>query len=594
VATSFSNRAIAHFHVGASFVACPLGSSTGTSSREADGKCQAASINSFREATVLTSTSSSAASAEDTSATDSPNAGKFTDKLKKLVNNVKAAPFALSVAALYIGYKIGTKTTAASLSSATATSTTQSAAAATVKSTARQYPIIALILLVVAVRDVWSLIPHWAKKNIPIVGRRSKVPMDDADPDDLTSFTSISLKLRSLFQRGKDKLSAGGEDDAIESPGLVFLALIRLMSQLKNQLAERRDRTYMEAGREIENPRDVLEGMDEAFEFADWAYNEFEEGQSLKKNLSEKGYTLLRHEQTALPGHVAHYVAVSPDKKEALIGIKGTSTLEDFMTDSCGNAVKYRFEDGPFVEGGRREINCHEGILLSSKRLADDLTVFVDQVLLPLGYKIRVVGHSLGAGVGVIFGMILRSRIEALRRDEGVKLKVLAFASPPILDIEASRSCKSFVTTFINNSDIIPRASLTNLVLLMEFMKSVSKRLDEDGLSPTNIRSTAKFLKMLANDKHAEKLMSVDEIMDGVAGALSKVEIDDPEHLYVGGRVIHMYDQWTKEGYGNKSDYEDVGDDFEESKKVPTAEKLYESDSTATPLRLIEIDDRMM
>jgi hypothetical protein len=136
--------------------------------------------------------------------------------------------------------------------------------------------------------------------------------------------------------------------------------------------------------------------------------------------------------------------------------------------------VRHEFEGGPFIEGGRNEISCHEGVLLSSKRLADDLRTFIEYMILPTGYKVLVTGHSLGAGVAVIFSMIMKSRIQALKEDQGDKLKVLAFASPPILDYEASMNCKSFVTTYVNNADIVPRASLSNLVLLLEFMKVVN------------------------------------------------------------------------------------------------------------------------
>ena len=203
--------------------------------------------------------------------------------------------------------------------------------------------------------------------------------------------------------------------------------------------------------------------------------------------------------------------------------------------------------------------------------------------------------HSLGAGVAVIFSMILRSRIAALRKDEGDKLKVLAFASPPVVDYKASLNCKSFVTTYVNNADIIPRASLSNLVLLLEFMKVVNSRLAEEGLSPKGFQSIAAFLKMLSSSKKdGDMIMSADEIREAVDNAFDIVDLEDPDHLYVAGRVIHMYDLWTKENYGDKSDYEDVGDDFDVSKKVPTAERVYESDGASKALRLIEIDDRMM
>jgi Lipase (class 3) len=202
--------------------------------------------------------------------------------------------------------------------------------------------------------------------------------------------------------------------------------------------------------------------------------------------------------------------------------------------------------------------------------------------------------HFAGAGTAVIFSMILRSRIEKLRKDGADRLRVLAFASPPILDYEASKNCQSFVTTFINNSDIIPRSSISNLVVLLHVMKTVNRRLDEQGLSPRDMKSTATFLKWLMKGKHEEMIFKPEEIKETLDEALDKAKLDDPDHLFVGGRVVHMFDEWTKKDYGNKSDYEDAGDEIDESKKVPTAEKVYVADGAAKMLRIIEIDDRMM
>jgi hypothetical protein len=194
----------------------------------------------------------------------------------------------------------------------------------------------------------------------------------------------------------------------------------------------------------------------------------------------------------------------------------------------------------------------------------------------------------------VIFSMILRSRIEELRKDLGHKLKVLVFASPPILDYQASRNCASFVTTYINNADMVPRCSLSNLVLLMAFMKPVSKRLNEENLNPKDFSSLAAFAKMLSRDKHADMLLKPLEIRAAIEGPLNQFVIDDPDHLYVAGRVVHMYDEWSKESYSDRSHYENVGKNFDESKKVPTAERIYKADGTARALRVIDIDDRMM
>ena len=123
---------------------------------------------------------------------------------------------------------------------------------------------------------------------------------------------------------------------------------------------------------------------------------------------------------------------------------------------------------------------------------------------------------------------------------------------------------------------------------------TVNRRLDEEGLSPRDIKSTAAFAKWLAKGKHGETLLKTREIRETMDRALSSVEIDNPDHLYVPGRVVHMFDEWSKEGYGDRSDYERVKDGFDENKKVPTAEKGYVAGGTAKALRVIELDNRML
>lgn len=47
------------------------------------------------------------------------------------------------------------------------------------------------------------------------------------------------------------------------------------------------------------------------------------------------------------PGRVGYFVAVSRAKRTLLIGMKGTSTLEELLTDCCGRAVRVDLENDP-------------------------------------------------------------------------------------------------------------------------------------------------------------------------------------------------------------------------------------------------------
>jgi len=169
-----------------------------------------------------------------------------------------------------------------------------------------------------------------------------------------------------------------------------------------------------------------------------------------------------------------------------------------------------------------------------------------------------------------------------------------AFASPPVLDHDSALACSDFVTTIVNNADVIPRASLSNLMIFLEFLKTVSEKLEEKGLSPNTVGSARAFLRSMSMSNGddgkggVEMFMTADEIRSGVDAAAEKVDLRDPDHLYVPGRVLLMYDLWSKTSNIT------VANDAGIAAEVRTAEKLLVTDGTSKILRLIEMDDRMI
>ena len=155
----------------------------------------------------------------------------------------------------------------------------------------------------------------------------------------------------------------------------------------KSSRAISRDDIYRTSGTK-DIPDDMLNGIDEYFELADLAYDEHKDG-PLEKILNNMGYNLIKHDKTAIPGYLGHYIALSTskEKKIAVIGVKGTSNVEDFFTDVCAAAVQY---DLPNDGGG---LTCHEGIYISSERLYKQILPTVRDLLIPSGYKIVIVGH---------------------------------------------------------------------------------------------------------------------------------------------------------------------------------------------------------
>jgi hypothetical protein len=537
--------------------------------------------------------------------------GRKTDQFQALVkrywDRLSGASLIPSCVAFAVGYRVAVtrflkQHAAASLEPTTAAIATQ-----------RPRPPIVMwsTLILLVSREMWRNIPTWLKRQIPFVRRkktkRSAVIIDDDasdgnafdyDENDLTSIFTIQKKLSSVFAVIEEKLGGAAKDK-----DFAFLALFKLTSLLKKKSPELRDERYKASGEVLADPKTVLKGMDEAFEYADWAYDELPDEKTLKEALEEKGYVLIRHDKLSLPGSVSHYIAMNRETKQILVGVKGTSSAEDMLTDLCGQAVTHQLT-GPFIpdtDNSPTEIRCHEGVILAARRLADDLAPLVEDLFLPSGYKLLITGHSLGAGVAALCGLLLRSRFPENfvmdGHDKDDSLKVLAFASPPVLDYDAALACQSFCTTIINNSDIIPRASVSNLIVTFELVRVVRERLNDLGLDPKDWNSTKAFLQMLTGK--TIQIMNGEDFEEELDKAQSKVQLRDPDHLYCPGKVLHLFDLWSKKDYGEKVVKDEDGLVSEEVPDttiavVRTAESLIATNGTSKVLRWIETDDRML
>jgi len=223
---------------------------------------------------------------------------------------------------------------------------------------------------------------------------------------------------------------------------------------------------------------------------------------------------------------------------------------------------------------------------------------------------------SLGAGCGTILSMLLRASIPVLR-DDSNRLKVWAFASPPILDLKTALACKSHVTTVVNNADAVPRGSISPLVVTTKVLRAVDKKLKEQNLNFSSYKSTIAFMKKMKEGKDGEMLMSVDEIEKELDTALEETDLNDGDYLYVPGNVVMMYNLWEdQEEQQDASEDEDSeqkdmytlikdwiqrvedtdmhsGDNDIKDSSTAAVEAVL-CDGTCKALRFIELDDRLL
>jgi hypothetical protein len=463
-------------------------------------------------------------------------------------------------------------------------------------------------LAAVLLRIAWNRLPEWIKEDVSF--RRNPEKEEEG-------LVSMIEKFQGLLQTGSEKLS-----DPVENLYAAILAYIQLTAQLKQTDPATRDAFFDSSGIPHEFCVEELLALREALDFATWAYYVDDEEFLQTQCLDTAGFDLelVQAHVARRPGSVGHYVAVSHTNKLIVIGVKGTSSLEDIFTDICGQSVDYNLGgDEPadrvevrakindevltlldttcveVVSGHERisvmqgydeelDVRCHEGVLISAKRLYDHVLPIVEEKVIHKHYRLVLAGHSLGAGAAILLGVLLRSRFTSLEN-----LQVYAFAPPPIVDHDISLAVSPYVTSVVHNSDLIPRWSLANLQVFLEFLRVVSEKLDEQGLRPTGPRTTAAFLRKLSMGTSGDLLMTAEQVKEAMEAAHDKVELRHPDHLYVPGKVLLMFEHWQDEPALDLNGENDKSTTFGDLKHYCSS-----GDGTMNVLRFIEVDGYRM
>ena len=230
------------------------------------------------------------------------------------------------------------------------------------------------VIVLLLFRDGWRSLPAWAKPNIirrsiqdtkRLLGIQTTASdEDDLDSENISDFNILGGKFRALAKVAQRRMPEEEFQD-FNLQESVF-ALLQLLREQKANRAVTRDERYEACGPSCRVDPALVQWMD----LADAAYDELPDDVTLKDYLDEKGYSLIKYDKNTQPGYLGHYVALDKSSKTALIGIKGTSNLEDLITDMVGAATSFDLPE-PFIENGPTTIRAHEGILQSSRRLAD-------------------------------------------------------------------------------------------------------------------------------------------------------------------------------------------------------------------------------
>lgn len=220
--------------------------------------------------------------------------------------------------------------------------------------------------------------------------------------------------------------------------------------------------------------------------------------------------------------------------KIACLSVRGTATIQDVVTDIRAMPVQFpqQMNDGDdsrysTTNGGWTSVSVNKGLALCGMAgAATNLFRETADSLIHLarnGYKIRIVGHSLGGAVAMLLGVLMLKHIEessteTFESDDDF-LRVYGYGTPSCVDASLADSTRSFVTNVILHDDVVPRLTPTSIRGLLKHLLYIRETWVKTHLSddlqaiteraynvwPTRLRGSFTLLKQKGFDS-AKKL----------------------------------------------------------------------------------------
>lgn len=171
---------------------------------------------------------------------------------------------------------------------------------------------------------------------------------------------------------------------------------------------------------------------------------------------------------------VPYCILVDHHSQSIVVSVRGSLSLDDLVTDvHMDPECIYELGQEHGFEAGPNQY-CHSGAIACARNIYSDLQRhgLLEQLLridYP-EYQLRLVGHSLGALVCTLLGYMLKSRFPTLH--------VFNFSPPGCaMTWELATDCESWATSFVLDSDIVPRLSVLALQRLRDEVLDLIGRL---------------------------------------------------------------------------------------------------------------------
>lgn len=207
---------------------------------------------------------------------------------------------------------------------------------------------------------------------------------------------------------------------------------------------------------EIISSESIVQDLIYHVELAKGCYRDNAAGLARNSMLRESNVLkFIKNSSVLRPGY---YIGIDMRNKLVILGIRGTHTVYDVITD----IVSSSHEEVTF-EG----YSTHFGTAEAARWfLTHEIETIRKCLEKHKGFRLRLVGHSLGGATASLLAMMLRKKSYNELGFSPDIISAVGYATPPCVSKELAESCSDFVTTVVMQDDIIPRLSVASLLRL--------------------------------------------------------------------------------------------------------------------------------
>ncbi|KAI3973073.1 hypothetical protein MKX01_019731 [Papaver californicum] len=193
-------------------------------------------------------------------------------------------------------------------------------------------------------------------------------------------------------------------------------------------------------------------------ELAKGAYKENAAG--LARNSMLRECNVLKFVNSSSVMRPGYYIGIDIRNKLVILGIRGTHTVYDFITDVISSSEKEVTFEG---------FSSHFGTAEAARWFLRHEILTIRKCLEKHeGFRLRLVGHSLGGAAASLLAIMLRKKSQEELGFSPDIVTAIGVGTPPCLSKELAESCASYVSTLVLQDDIVPRLSVASLQRLRE------------------------------------------------------------------------------------------------------------------------------